>query len=176
MRNTIARVDADGNVRQPLRAFFTASTNALALLVMAVQSFFASASFDTSADPNVSYFYWIEVRKPDGTSLWSEPAAVAARVTFAAPPYPNPSRRATTIEYRIASDVAGSGAVPVSITVHDLQGRRVRTLRSANQPAGDYRVEWDHRDERGATVGGGIYYVLFRAGALTQNARIAVVR
>ena len=136
----------------------------------------ALSYLDASADPNLSYFYWIEVRKPDGTSLWSGPAAVAARITFAAPPYPNPSRRATTIEYRIASDVAGSGAVPVSITVHDLQGRRVRTLRSANQSAGDYRVEWDHRDERGATVGGGIYYVLFRAGALTQNARIAVVR
>ena len=72
--------------------------------------------------------------------------------------YPNPFRDHTTIAY----EVERPG--PVTVTVYDLMGRRVRTLVDAMQPAGAYQVRWDGRDAAGQPVASGTYFYRLRVG------------
>lgn len=63
----------------------------------------------------------------------------------------------------------------VAVTVHDLRGRRVRALAPGLQAAGSFRITWDGRDERGATVADGLYLVRLhtaRGEALTVKATL----
>ena len=105
-----------------------------------------------------------------------EPVADAAAVTFASRPAPNPvGRTGTTFEYAIGSDVATSGPVPVSFTVHDFLGRRVQTLVSEAQGQGRYRVRWDGTDAGGSRVPPGIYYARFSAGRVARTAKVVML-
>ncbi len=65
---------------------------------------------------------------------------------------PNPFGPTTRIGYRLMSD----GAVGLSII--DAGGRVVRSLISATQPAGQYSVRWDGRDDRGRAMAPGVYF------------------
>ena len=66
---------------------------------------------------------------------------------------PNPFASRTTVAFTTA------GAELVRLAVFDVRGRHVRTLFDAQAPAGETRLAWDGRDERGATVSSGIYFI-----------------
>lgn len=65
--------------------------------------------------------------------------------------YPNPFNPRTTISY--ALPVSG----PTRLTIHDLRGRRVRTLLDGWQPAGAGAVIWDGIDGEGRPCASGLY-------------------
>lgn len=73
--------------------------------------------------------------------------------------YPNPFNPSTTIGFSVSQ----SGSVLLDI--YDLTGRHVRTLLSGGVAAGQHAVQWDGRDERGSSVGSGVYFYRLRAGA-----------
>jgi hypothetical protein len=98
------------------------------------------------------------------------------RFTLAAPVRPNPTTSRTWLEYTIGPDVATGGPVEVSLAIHDVQGRMVRTLRDTRDGVGRYLIEWNGRGDDGRPVGAGVYYLRFRAGAITQSQKFAVVR
>lgn len=68
--------------------------------------------------------------------------------------YPNPFTPPTTIAYTLP---AGWGHAPVSITVYDMLGRRVRVLTQGRQPTGSHTVTWDGRDAAGRLLPSGVY-------------------
>jgi hypothetical protein len=82
-----------------------------------------------------------------GGNAHSAPGTLAAR--------PNPFAGGTRIHYTIP----GTGSVRVELSVYDLAGRRVRRLESGFAPAGEHAVSWDGRDDRGAQVRAGVYFV-----------------
>ena len=47
----------------------------------------------------------------------------------------------------------------VKIEIFDFQGKVVRILKSDVEPAGTYRVSWNHRQNDGAKVSAGSYIV-----------------
>ncbi|GAA4461519.1 hypothetical protein GCM10023189_37080 [Nibrella saemangeumensis] len=51
--------------------------------------------------------------------------------------YPNPFVGSTTISYSLPQEG------PVTVEVHDVMGRRIRTLVNEQKPAGDYQVNFD---------------------------------
>ena len=55
-------------------------------------------------------------------------------------------------------DLARAGWV--SVRVHDVAGRQVRTVVAARLPAGRRTISWDGRDDRGAGVASGVYYLV----------------
>ncbi len=71
---------------------------------------------------------------------------------------PNPFRAAATVSWTVAR------AGHVDIEVLDVAGRRVRTLRSGDMPAGSYRARWDGADNRGDRVARGVYFIRLTAG------------
>ncbi len=66
---------------------------------------------------------------------------------------PNPF----TTEAALTLDVSDAG--PVKVAVFDAAGRQVHTIASRSFAAGRHRLAWDGRDDRGAAMPGGIYFV-----------------
>lgn len=71
---------------------------------------------------------------------------------------PNPGLSGTTLRF-FAPEAAAA-----SITVHDLAGRRIRTLLEGPVSGGEQDLFWDGRTEAGDPVPAGVYYVRLRAG------------
>ena len=68
------------------------------------------------------------------------------------PPRPNPARVSTTLRYALPR---GAG---VSLGIFDVTGRRVRSLVSEREAAGEHAVDWDLHDEQGRPVDAGVYF------------------
>lgn len=84
---------------------------------------------------------------------------------------PNPF--VATTELAISAAAAGH----CELTIHDLAGRRVRTLFAGEIGPGDRRVAWNGADDRGAAVGAGVYFArLVREGAPAITMRVLRVR
>jgi hypothetical protein len=79
--------------------------------------------------------------------------------------YPNPFNPSTTIGFSVSQ----SG--PAMLEVYDVTGRHVRTLLRGNVAAGQHTVQWDGRDDRGFSVGSGVYFYRLRAGANSVASR-----
>jgi hypothetical protein len=94
------------------------------------------------------------------------PAAVGLRLV---PLGPNPARTSSRFEIRLPDGFAGD------LSVYDVSGRLVRgLLRGATA---DRRVvTWDGRNDRGARVATGVYYVLLEAGGVTRTTKLVMTR
>lgn len=70
---------------------------------------------------------------------------------------PNPVRRDTQILLNLDAEQ------DLTLRIHDLSGRVVRTLVTGSLPAGQHFYGWDGRDARGRMVSGGIYLARLQA-------------
>jgi hypothetical protein len=86
------------------------------------------------------------------------------------PNYPNPFNPGTTVPYAVPS--MGS----VSIVIHDLHGRRVRTLVSDTKIPGEYVTFWDGRDASGTPVATGVYFVRLEANGQVAARKILLLK
>jgi len=85
-------------------------------------------------------------------------------------PYPNPTTSTSAFTFR-----RDKGPGELFIDVHDLAGRRIRTLlRDASKSTGT--VVWDGRDDRGGETPAGVYLVRARLGGKTATARVLRLR
>jgi len=73
--------------------------------------------------------------------------------------YPNPFNPATRIEFVL--DAAG----PVDVSVYDLAGRLVATLRHGDLAAGEHHVTWDGTTAAGAVAPAGQYRYVLKTAA-----------
>ncbi|RMF10476.1 MAG: T9SS C-terminal target domain-containing protein [Candidatus Neomarinimicrobiota bacterium] len=91
--------------------------------------------------------------------------------TFALyPSYPNPFNPATTIRY----DVPESGSV--TLTVYDLQGRRVKTLAAGLREPGRYRVRWSGTGADGYPVASGMYLIRMEAAGFVSVQKVLLLK
>lgn len=84
--------------------------------------------------------------------------------------YPNPFNPTTTIRYDLGRDSH------VSLLVHDLLGRQVRTLANKNLKAGQHSVVWDSRDDNGRQVSAGVYFVTLQTDEFKSTRKILLVK
>lgn len=83
----------------------------------------------------------------------------------------NPTRGAA--RFRLSLPDARS----VAVDVHDVSGRRVRSLAAPRTlGAGTHTVAWDGDDDSGAHVPAGVYFVRLTAGLASEASRVVVVR
>lgn len=73
--------------------------------------------------------------------------------------YPNPFNLTTTFRYDLPEPSW------VEISIYNVLGQRVDRLELGAQPAGFHAVQWDGLDERGRTVGSGVYVYRIEAGS-----------
>ena len=87
--------------------------------------------------------------------------------------FPNPFNPETWIPYQLAEPSA------VTITIYDVQGRVVRTLRLGHQPAGFYQsrskaAHWDGRNYLGEKVATGVYFYTLKAGDYMATRKLLI--
>ena len=86
-------------------------------------------------------------------------------------PRPSPFLANTSIAFEL------SAAARVTLSIHDIAGRTVRTLlSSAVLAAGHHEQVWDGRDDASASVRAGVYLVRLQAGAQSQSRSVARVQ
>lgn len=83
---------------------------------------------------------------------------------------PNPFRGGTTVAYSLER----AGAVRAS--VHDLAGRRIRTLVDRVETAGAHSAAWDGRDEAGRAAAAGTYFVRLQSAGEVRAAKLLLLR
>lgn len=67
-------------------------------------------------------------------------------------------------------------AADVLLTIHDIQGRTIRTLIDGRQPAGRHVVRWDGRDDDGKSLASGIYFCRVAAEGRAATQRVVILR
>ena len=93
---------------------------------------------------------------------------------FAAPvplrAWPNPSRGGMTFGLDLPRATTGS------LAVYDVTGRLVRPLAAGALPVGSREIGWDGRDETGAKVSAGVYYLRLDAHDTQGTRKLVVIR
>jgi hypothetical protein len=64
----------------------------------------------------------------------------------------------------------------VTISIYNAVGRLVRTLVSQYHVAGQYRISWDGKNDRGFDLPGGVYIYQLRAGAYVSQKKLLLMR
>jgi hypothetical protein len=90
-------------------------------------------------------------------------AARAPRLSGATP---NPFTSRTSIVLSLRRPGAAS------VCVHDVAGRIVRRLLRGTLTAGEHRLNWDGRDDRGRAVPSGVYFLRVEAGGERERERL----
>jgi hypothetical protein len=99
--------------------------------------------------------------------------AEAPRAIELAAPRPNPARGPVRLAFGVPAADAGA---PLEVAIHDLAGRRVRTLARGAARAGRHDAAWDLRDDRGGAVASGVYFARLAVGARGVVRKLVVVR
>jgi hypothetical protein len=85
--------------------------------------------------------------------------------------YPNPFNPRTTIHFRVEADAARA-----SLRIYDVAGRLVRTLLDGAVGAGDHRIVWQGRDDRGGEVASGVYFYRLEVDGASWSRSMVLVR
>ena len=83
--------------------------------------------------------------------------------------YPNPFNPQTTIAF----DLVKSGRTRVD--VYDVRGHRIKSLWQGTMEAGSHRLPWNGRDDRGANVASGVYFVRLVGDGFSDTRRAVLV-
>ena len=84
--------------------------------------------------------------------------------------FPNPFNAAVHIPFSTAQDG------PVTLTVFNAAGQRIRTLVEAYLDAGDHAISWDGTDASGRLAGTGTYLLNLRSRSGEHTAKLQLVR
>jgi hypothetical protein len=115
-------------------------------------------ALDRMTDPGQTYFYRLNVRLVDGSSVIFGPitstssALLESAVNVLSP---NPARGASQIQYTVAR------TGHVRLDVADIAGRVVATLFDGVQHSGHFQLAWDGTS-RGERLPAGIYFIRLR--------------
>ena len=84
--------------------------------------------------------------------------------------YPNPFNPVTRINYDLP--IQGN----VTITIHDILGRHIKTLVNQDQPAGHRSVIWNATNDQGNPVSAGVYLYKIQAGEFVQTRKMVLLK
>lgn len=107
---------------------------------------------------------WVEPTNPTA----APPMQAMSRITRVAP---NPFNPRTVVEFSLPRNAR------VTVLLHDLRGRRVRTIDRGTLDAGTHEQVWNGRDDAGREVASGVYLVrVVTDGAVGAGRKITLVR
>lgn len=119
---------------------------------------------ETSGETGTLHSWGLNLRLSE--PILPDPPSTTRLVSIA----PNPFNAGTEVNF----DLRRPGRI--RLDVYDIRGRRVRRLFDAVLPAGAYAEPWDGRNDLGRTLGSGIYLVGLRAGGVSENRKVTLLR
>jgi len=108
----------------------------------------------------------IELSNANAVAMSDEPAPALLSLGVS----PNPSSRNARIAYSLPR------ASPVRLSLYDISGQRVATLRDHFEQAGRYDVAWDGRGKQGEALAPGIYLMELVAGRERRVGKLVLIR
>jgi len=131
---------------------------------------------DETVWPETTFWYRLNALMWDGTEdiCGQGEVTVSTAGTLAvhfARPTPTPFTESTTLAFEIPR-----GAERTRITVFDAAGRCVRTLVDEEVGGGRWNVVWNGRDDTGAKVAAGVYFVRFECDEVRRGRKLVLVR
>jgi hypothetical protein len=96
--------------------------------------------------------------------------------------YPNPFNPATTITFIVGNafmrSVGTDKSVPysVSIDIYNTKGQKVRSLVNGNFSQGEHKVVWNGTDDRGVSVGSGVYFYRMKTDSYTETKKMLLIK
>ncbi len=134
--------------------------------------------------PTPNDFRWIQVRNnaPADTAVLTyektaygpltvdEYPAGSEPTSFLLNAFPNPARSQTVLRYSL------NHPAHVVLKMYNILGQEVSTLVNELQPAGQKTIIWDGQDNRGRTLGAGIYFCRLHAGDEKQTKKLIWLR
>ena len=86
------------------------------------------------------------------------------------PNYPNPFNPVTTIRYDLPDDSY------VTLTIHDMMGKQIRTLVDGPQVTGHGMIQWNATNDAGHPVSAGLYLYTIQAGEFRQTKKMVLFK
>jgi len=126
-----------------------------------------AAGFMASPDFWALIGYWLPERQSGVQEAAPGQGTLKTRLYA---PQPNPMRASAAIRYTL------DAGRPVSLQVHDLTGRVVRTLVASSMKRGVYRAAWNGTDNHGRSVADGVYFLKLAAGDYRQTEKLVLQR
>jgi hypothetical protein len=185
VRIAVRVVDPDPGERVAQIDLFRGITGASDAVVVAT-SFgndeFAWRETDVFPDGTEAHYY-LRIRMLDNQSIWTGPVYVTydaattvaveeprggASLSLALSPNPAPGR--------VNVGFALPRGERVDLAVYDAAGRRVKSLLGGPLDAGPHHVQWTGRDDAGAAVAPGIFFVRLQAGEASMAKKVLLVR
>ena len=80
--------------------------------------------------------------------------------------YPNPFNPSTEIRYSLKN------SEPITITIYDIIGNRIKLLVNESKSIGHHTVEWDVTNTAGESVSAGMYFYTIEAGSFKQTKKM----
>ncbi|GAB1366583.1 hypothetical protein MASR1M36_14540 [Candidatus Cloacimonadaceae bacterium] len=84
--------------------------------------------------------------------------------------FPNPFNPETTIRYSLKE------AGQVKINIFNMKGQMIRSLLNENKSAGNHRVIWNGKDDRGSNVSSGIYFYRMEATNYSATKKMMLMK
>ena len=78
-------------------------------------------------------------------------------------PYPNPMKNGGHFTFVITEDS------DITITIYTLTGRKIKTIKTLNSPAGFTKVKWDGKDADGDEIANNTYFYKIKAKQTTNK-------
>jgi len=127
---------------------------------------------DDTALPGVSYEYTLVVILGDGSELRSRSVAAqtARLVVELFQNDPNPFNPLTRIRFSLPAELH------VTLTIYDVEGRRVTTLVDGRRGAGVSEVVWNGRNAFGEPVATGVYFYQLRAKKKLLTKKLLLIK
>jgi hypothetical protein len=84
--------------------------------------------------------------------------------------YPNPFNPITEISFSLP------GACDVTLEIFNISGQKVATLINSRMEAGNHTIQWDSRENGGASVASGIYLYRLKAGKFVNTKKMTLLK
>jgi hypothetical protein len=123
-----------------------------------------------ASDRNGGLYVLKELGRGTGKKAEEQVELVASASYLLEQNRPNPFNPSTTIVYSVPQEQH------VDLVIHDVAGRLVRTLVSAQMPAGRHEIVWDGTNTQGTRVGSGIYFYTLRARDFSARRKLVMIQ
>ncbi len=115
---------------------------------------------DTNYEPGKAYRYRVVISDAGRQMVLFETEAISTPAISLSldQNYPNPFNPITTVSFSVPEKTR------VCLSIHDIEGRLVRTLLDESVPAGLRKVPWNGTDAKGNPVSSGVYLCRLKVG------------
>lgn len=100
-----------------------------------------------------------------------DPTAPVAKLFDLEQNYPNPFNPSTTISLNVKQE-----SVNCDLNIYNIRGQKISTLHSGQLSKGNHSFVWNGKDDKGNSVGSGVYYYKISDGDLSITKKMLMIK